>query len=95
MLKRFISDYNYKGVKATTTSILVGTNVDVSQRMLANWRSKHEFKYKKGAQKLQLNAAHKKIRVEVISAWIHKNIPWEKAVFTDEKRFTLAGPDNW
>ena len=52
MLKRFIFDSNYKGVKVTRTSILVCTNVDVSQRTLANWLSKYEFKYKKGAQKL-------------------------------------------
>ena len=69
--------------------------MDVSQRTLTNWLSKHEFNYKKGAQNMQLSAAHWKIRMEVISTWIHKNIPWEKAVFTDEKRFTLDEPDNW
>ena len=71
MLKKFISDSNCKGVKVKTTSILVGTNVDISQRTLTNCLFKHEFKYKEGAQKLKLSATHRKIRVEVISTWIH------------------------
>ena len=42
ILKRLISDSNHKGVKVTT-SILVSTDVDFSQRTLTNWLSKHEF----------------------------------------------------
>jgi len=95
MLRRFIANENTKGVKVTTRSILRGTNADISKRTLNNWLSKNDFTYKKGVQNVELTTKHRKLRVQLISSWIHDNIPWEKAVFTDEKRFTVDGPDNW
>jgi len=31
----------------------------------------------------------------VINDWIIENHAWEKTVFSDEKRFSLDGPDYW
>ena len=60
VLRRYIANENDKGVKVTTTSILNGTNVGVSKRTLNNWLRKNDFNYRKGVQKLELTAKHKK-----------------------------------
>ena len=34
-------------------------------------------------------------RVEVEAQWLKEKIVWENCVFTDEKSWSLDGPDNW
>jgi len=58
VLRRYIENENDKGVKVTTTSILNGTDADVSKRTLNNWLRKNNFNYKKGVQTLELTAKH-------------------------------------
>ena len=87
MLKRFISKENQNGFKVTSTAILSATKLDISRRTINNWLKNHEYKYKKEAQKLQLTARDRKLRVEMISSWIHKNISWEDVVFTEKNYF--------
>jgi len=33
--------------------------------------------------------------MNIIGDWISKNQDWSKTMFTDKKRFTLDGPDDW
>ena len=56
---------------------------------------KCEYKYKRAKSQIILSEHHKTERLNVISDWISGNHNWEKTFFTNEKRFTLDGPDDW
>ena len=51
--------------------------------------------FTKSVQKILISKKQKIKRTELISSWIHKNIAWETTVFSDEKKFSLHGFDNW
>ena len=44
--------------------------------------------------KIYLSNVHKENRIDIINGWITENHPCEKAVFSDEKRFSLDGSDD-
>jgi len=46
-------------------------------------------------RKIFLTKAHRERRVEMARKWITKNHNWKETVFSDEKRFSMDGPDNW
>lgn len=94
-IKRYISNCNEIGIKVNCNRILQDLNLNVSRRTLNNWLLHKDYLYRKEAQKIQLTKIHKEKRIKLVSSWIHKKIEWENCVFTDEKRFSLDGPDNW
>lgn len=53
------------------------------------------LKYGKVPKRTPLQAQHKQKRFELAENWIVENLVTKKVVFTDEKRFSFDGPDNW
>lgn len=53
------------------------------------------MKYKKAIKKVSLTKWDKSQRLETVRSWFCDNHPWEQTIFTDEKRFSLDGPDDW
>ena len=53
------------------------------------------MRYTKVPSKIYLGKKHKEDRVSIVSTWVTENHPWEKTVFSDKKRFSLDGPDDW
>jgi len=94
-IKRYIKICNEQGKKATSQDIISNTDLNVCRRTLNNWLLQQDYKFERQAQRIQLSKDHKLKRMNLVSSWIEKNINFENAVFTDEKKFNLDGPDNW
>lgn len=95
VLKREIALLNEQQEKVNSKKLIKNLGLNISPRSVHRHLLKLDFKYKKATNQIVLSKKHKQIRLDVISSWISSNHSWENTIFTDEKRFTLDGPDNW
>lgn len=67
----------------------------VSRRTVQRALKRNHFEYKSASKLIQLSAAHKDRRIAAIKRWTRDDHNWAITAFTDEKRFSLDGPDSW
>ena len=94
-IKRTIAQLEKEGGKINSVKIKKQSDLKESRWTIQRHLRRMNFKYKKSIKQILLTKRHKENRVNIITQWVTLNHPWELTVFSDEKRFSLDGSDDW
>jgi len=78
----------------TARKVKAELSYDISIRSIQRTLSGNNFKYQSVERYMPLSKKHMQDRVNKASNWLSNCHPWERTIFTDEKRFNKDGPDN-
>jgi transposase len=94
-MKRVCERLSKNDEKVTSKKVQKNCDLTVSTRTIQRTLKKIGYNYKKAKVELVLSKAHKTARVDIACTWIRDRVDWSKVAFSDEKRFSFDGPDNW
>ena len=94
-IKRCISKLKFSEEKINSTKIKGECNLKVSNKTVQRYLKSKGYIYKNIEKKILLSAKNKYERLRIITGWLARNHSFEKTIFSDEKRFSLDGPDCW
>ena len=94
-IKRKIAQLKSSGEKINAPKIRNECGLDVSVSTVQRHLRRSGYIFKRVKLKISLTKKEKQKRVEMIKSWISSNHKWEHTIFSDEKRFSLDGPDDW
>ena len=94
-IKRTIGTLKETNRKRNLKKLKIECSLDVSVRTTQRHMKAVGFTYRRIPSKIILSQKHKERRVMVINDWITENHVLEKTTFSDKKRFSLDGSDDW
>ena len=94
-IKRSLSHLIDQGKKVNSTVVKNECHLEMSTRTVRRYLSKIGMKYTNVRKEIFLTKIHKQKRVDIVKNWLTENHNWDITIFSDEKRFTLDGSDNW
>jgi len=94
-IKRMLSTLKNEGKRIDATKIKNLCQLNVSTSTIRRHLVKMGMKYRNIPRHIFLTKIHKEKRVQMVKKWITNNHDWNQTIFSDEKRFSFDGPDNW
>lgn len=94
-IKRCINSLKSRNEKVNSRKVQENCSLLISRRTIRRHINSLGLKYRNMKKKICLSPVHKLNRLRFANDMLSNNHPWEKTVFTDEKFFSLDGPDSW
>ena len=95
MLKRKIATLKANGEKVNSRKLIRQCNLSMSRFTVSRYLNEQGMKYKKIIKCLPLKPVDKVKRTDLAKKWLAENHNWERTIFSDEKWFSIDGPDDW
>ena len=94
-IKKFVSGKIMNGHFVNAVEVKRSLHLTVSVSTIQRKLNELGFKYQKVVKELPLSRKNKRDRFNNVKDWMLHNVNFNEVVFTDEKRFSLDGPDGF